>query len=395
MQKADKDTIKRNNKKVILSCLKNRDLSRTDLAAMTGLSNSTVSTLVSELTGENIVFEKSVAESSGGRKPIILSINPDIAYTMQIKITQHRISVAIVDLKLRVIYQKDTFFREGGDACVREAMLSAIDRALADNASIAGKFAGVGVSVPGLVDHHTDRILLSSLLHLRNMDIKSIINSRIKRRVYVFKDTDALMLGEYIINGLNTNESYLYLLVDSGVGLSFMNKGEILQLNRSGFEIGHVQLDEHGPQCNCGNYGCVEAFVSEQAAKRDLEAVSAGNPNYQVDIDSLKFSDIVKRSNEDDPYAIHVLFNQCVHLGRVVALVINLSAPNMVLIGGPLSGSKYNILETVEKSAERSELEIYRSWKTSIRFTNTGDKACFIGMADKIFNSEFFEQQMI
>ena len=173
-----------------------------------------------------------------------------------------------------------------------------------------------------------------------------------------------------------------------------MNKGEILQLNRSGFEIGHVQLDEHGPQCNCGNYGCVEAFVSEQAAKRDLELISRSDIDYHVDTENMKFSDIVSKSNEGDTYAIDVLFSQCIYLGRVVALVINLYAPNMVLIGGPLSNSKYNILETIEKSAARSELEIFRSWSSTIKFTNTGDRACFIGMANKIFNSEFFDNEM-
>lgn len=394
MQKADKETIKENNKKVILNCLKNRDLSRTDLASLTGLSNSTVSSLVSELTTERFVFEKSIAESSGGRKPIILSINAGVAYALLLKIVQYKIVFAIVDLKLQVIYQCDVSFAECSEDCLKVAVQNGIDRVLNDNASISGKITGIGVSIPGLVDHHTDKVLLSSLLHLRNMDIKSIIHSKLNRNVYVFKDADALMLGEYILNDLNSYESYLYLLVDSGVGLSFMNKGEILQLNRSGFEIGHVQLDENGPLCNCGNYGCVEAFVSEQAARRDLKNISAQDPTYQTDIDNLKFSDIVSKSNQGDQYATSVLSNQCVYLGRVVAMVINLFAPNMVLIGGPLSGSKYNILETIEKSAARSELEIFRTWNTTIKFTNTGDKACFIGMANKIFNNEFFEKEL-
>jgi predicted NBD/HSP70 family sugar kinase len=394
MQKADKETIKKNNRKVILNWLKDQDLSRTDLALLTGLSNSTVSSLVYELTMEGFVFEKSVAESSGGRKPIILSVNPDVAYALLVKIVQYRIVFAIVDLKLRVVYRREFPFVECSEDCITEAVQSGIVQVLDDNASIRGKITGVGVSIPGLVEHHTDKVLLSSLLHLRNMDITSVIQAKIKSNVYVFKDTDALMLGEYILKGLNSNDSYLYLLVDSGVGLSFMNKGEILQLNRSGFEIGHVQLDDKGPQCNCGNYGCVEAFVSEQAARRDLKGISSHDLSYQVDIDKLKYSDIVSRSNEGDRYAADVLFHQCAYLGRVVALVINLYAPNMVLIGGPLSGSKYNILEAVEKSAAKSELEIFRTWKTSIKFTNTGDNACFIGMANKIFNVEFFEKEL-
>lgn len=394
MQKADKESIKKNNKKVILHRLKDCDLSRMDIASLTGLSSSTVCLLVSELIMENFVFEKSIAESSGGRKPIILSINPDVAYAMLVKIVQYKIVFAIVNLKLQVIYQRDFTFEQCNEDCIKETLQNGIVLVLEDNASISEKITGIGVSVPGLVDHHTDKVLLSSLLHIRNMDIKSIICSKINRNVYVFKDTDALMLGEYILNDLNNYESYLYLLVDGGVGLSFMNKGEILQLNRSGFQIGHIQLDENGPQCNCGNYGCVEAFISEQAARRDLKSITSQDPAYQAEIDHLKFSDIVSMSNQGDQYAVNVLFRQCAYLGKVVAMVINLYAPNMVLIGGPLSGSKYNILETVEKSASKSELEIFRTWNTLIKFTNTGDKACFIGMADRIFNIELFENEL-
>ena len=394
MQKADKETIKKNNKKVLLNCLREQDLSRTDLAAATGLSNSTVSTLIAELTAENFVFEKRVAESSGGRKPIILSINPDVSYTMLIKIIPFKIIFALVDLKLRVIYQNELSFLECSETYVREAIIQGIGKTAADNRLDFNKILGVGVSVPGMVDHRTDELILSSLLNIKNMDIRSIIGEKIGKRIYIFKDTDALMLGEYILNHLNGKESYVYLLVDSGVGLSFMNRGEILQLNRGGFQIGHVQLDEHGPQCNCGNFGCVEAFISEQAARRDLKLASAHDADYHVDIENLKYSDIVSRSNRGDPYAKEVLFNQCEYLGRAVAMAINLYAPNMVLIGGPLSQSRIDIIDIIEKSAAKNELEIFRNGNTEIKFTNTGEKACFIGMANKIVNSEFFKREI-
>lgn len=394
MQKADKETIKKNNKKVLLNCLREQDLSRTDLAAETGLSNSTVSTLIAELTAENLVFEKSVAESSGGRKPIILSINPDACCTMLIKILRFKVIFALVDLKLRVVYQKEIPFREGGDACVREAVVRGIETTAGENHASFEKILGVGVSVPGMVDHRTDEILLSSLLNIRHMDIRSVIQEKVGKQVHVFKDTDALLLGECILNRLSDRESYVYLLVDSGVGLSFMNKGEILQLNRGGFQIGHIQLDEHGPQCNCGNFGCVEAFVSEQAARRDLERVSSHDSTYSVNFDSLNYSDIVSRSNRGDPYAKEVLFDQCAYLGRAVALAVNLYAPNTVLIGGPLSRSRFDLLDIIETSAAKSELEVFRNGGTSVRFANTGERACFIGMADKIVNAEFFKREI-
>lgn len=389
MQKADKDTIKHNNKLVILSHLKTRDLSRTDLAEITGLSNSTVSALVSELSENNILFEKSIAESSGGRKPIILSINPNYAYTMLLIIVQNKIITALVDLKFEVVYHNTFDYSICTEESISAAILESIDKTLADNRSAAENIVGVGVSIPGLVDHSTNTVIFSTLLQLKDFNIKDLIKTRLNKNVYAFKDTDALMLGEYLLNDLSRYESYLYVLVDSGVGLSFMNKGEIMQLNRCGFQLGHIQLDENGPQCNCGKSGCVEAFVSEQATKRDLKETlaKAGLP-YDVSIDSLTLADIVTKANEGDVHCEDVLARQCAYIGRVVALTINIFAPNLVLIGGPLSSAKFDKDKIVRNSVEKSVLNIFSN--TNIKFTTTGNKACFIGMADKVFNKEIF-----
>jgi predicted NBD/HSP70 family sugar kinase len=386
MEKADRETLRRINKQVILGELRKNDLSRTELAKVTNLSHSTVSALVNELIRDNISFEKSVAESSGGRRPVILSINPDAAYALLFKITPDRIKAAVVDLKLQIVYQKTFDCTVRDEASAREAINRSLNDVLTDQKAITERLFGVGISVSGLVDNMRNRVMYSVLLNLREFDIAEIVKSRLQKEVYLFKDTDALMLGERILNDFSDLDSYLYILVENGVGLSFMNKGEVLQLNKSGLEIGHVKLETGGPKCQCGKFGCVEAYVSEMAAIRDLKEILPESEHEHID--RLTYADIVARSNDGEPAFRKVILKQCLYLGKAVGCAINIFAPNLVLIGGPLSEVNWDINSTIARSVNDSVLNIYDNVK--VKFTNTGDKSSFIGMAERIFDKEFF-----
>jgi Transcriptional regulator/sugar kinase len=398
MQKADKETLKNNNKMLILCKLRQGDLSRTELSVSTGLSNSTVSVLVSELVSSNLIFEKRYANSSGGRRQVILSINPEAAYTLLVKIVPGVLEVSFINLELKINNRKKFYFHDGGAReSGEEALLSALERGLIwirqENGRLLDKTAGVGISIPGLVDHSSDIILYSSLLNIRKMDISGLLTARLGKPVYVFKDTDAMAMGEYAINELSNSESYMFILVDSGFGLSFMNKGEILQLNRSGLELGHLRLQENGPRCRCGRSGCVEAFVSESSALRQLELIQEKQGSRQYDISAMRYSDIVEESNRADGICRGVLRCQAGYLGAAIAIGVNIFAPNTVLLAGPLSKAKWEFYPIVREAFAENVLDIFSN--TRIEFSTAGEQASLIGMASKIFDTEFFSAETL
>lgn len=388
MQKADKETLKSNNKMLILCKLRKGNLSRTELAKTTGLSNSTVSVLVSELVASNVVFEKKFANSSGGRRQVILSINAEAAYTMLFEIVPNRVEISIVNLDLKINCSRSFNFNGSGEDVIRTEIERGIDWIKCEKAPLLDKTVGIGVSVAGLVDHSNDTILYSSLLNIKNMDIKSTIVPALGKNVYVFKDTDAMAMGQYTINDFYENESYLFILVDSGFGLSFMSNGQVLQLNRSGLELGHLRLKEKGPRCKCGRIGCVEAFVSETAAITELDKLQKVSGINQYDIKTIRYSDIVSESNKNDGSCRQIMKYQAKNLGRAVAIGVNIFAPNTVLLTGPISKAEWGFKQIVRKSFSENVLDIFSS--TKIEFSSAVEEASITGMASKIFDTEFF-----
>lgn len=389
MVKADKDTLKKMNKQLILSKLRNGNLSRTELAESTNLSHSTVSNIVLEMVNEGIIYEVSVAESSGGRKPIILSINPTAACTLLIIITKKIIRASLTDLKSNIIYEKSCEANIYDNISFRESILNILDIIINENKTMISKIVGIGISIPGLIDHSTEKIIYSSILGVKNLNIKEIITEKLKKPIYIFKDTDALMLGESKLNNFSKYKSYIYVWVDTGVGLSFMLNGNLLELKRSGLQIGHIKFQPNGPKCSCGKKGCVESFISESAVLRELKKRAKSDSfNSYDEIDKMRLIDIVNESNKGNKLCKKVLSMEGEYLGRLIGDLLNLFAPDMVLIGGPLSNIEWDIHKIIKGSMLRNALDIFRD--TEIKFTSTGYKSCFIGMSERILEKEFY-----
>lgn len=387
MQKADGETLRRTNRALLLHRLREHDLSRTALASQTGLSNSAVSGLIAALVKEGTVFEKSYASSSGGRRPVLLSINPSAASALLIRLTAGGVETAVSDLSLAPEHVGFYPFAATGEEAVRSAILQAVGDAMRAKAPRLRSLAGVGVSTTGLVDRSSGIILYSSMLELRDFDVRAAIRPLTDAAVHVFKDTDAQAIGEFRLNRFRDDESYLFVMVGAGVGLSFINHGQIMRLNRSGMELGHLQLLPGGPKCSCGRLGCVEACVSERAALRDFTALKDAGERSAC-VSPRGYGDLVRASNDGDALARRVLTQQGVWLGRAVALAVNLFAPSAVLIASRLGAARWDLAGIVRDEMRRNVLEIFRP--TEIRFSSLDETPSCIGMASQIFESEFY-----
>lgn len=388
MLKADKNTLKANNRQLILSTLRRREQSRSELAETTGLSKSTVSGLVQELLSKNIVYEKERAASSGGRRPVVLALEPRCSYTLVIEAGPHKVEASLVGLDLAVADSITENYETLGAESFEEALRLTV-RSFLSRPGVAVKIVGAAAAVPGAIDYADGTLLYSSHLGVHDFKISDIIRSELGKPVYIFKDTEAMLLGEYISGGLDPNGSYVYIVVRNGLGMSYMRRGEVLHFRRSGLELGHIKLESSGPQCSCGKYGCAESFVSASAARRDLKVLlKASGISDTGRYDGLGLDDIVRLSNSGDPYCRRVLSEQCRHLGKAAAFAVNMFAPDLVLIGGPLAYTKWDILSIIRTSMAEHTIERYGECGIALAVS---DKASYIaGMADRVFGREFF-----
>lgn len=357
--KANRDTMKNINKQNILNTFFNKDvITKSDIIGKTKLSAATVSFLIAELIEEGLVFEKEVGESSGGRKPMLYSLNENLAYILSLRITPKGAIIGILNMKCEVIYRKTIIMAIHNHDSIRQLVVQAVSDISTSNNALLSKIASVAISVPGIVDFTKGILIFSATLYIENLNIKQLINEIMQRsvNVYIFKDTDALILGEHYFSSID-EKNIAYILCENGVGLSLISRGELFRQEGCGLELGHQTIDYHGTRCKCSLKGCIGTLLSESPALRRYTEISEEKYSRSIDTTSLDYDDIINLYKQGDEVAGLVIREQLEILSIVVVNVVNLFNPDVVIIGGPLARLEKDLEDVVNEKVKNTALK--------------------------------------
>lgn len=391
-RKIDQETQKILNRQIILNCIrKYKEISRIDLAQYTNLSPTTVSVITSELIKSRIVEELRPGESNGGRRPIVLGISRDYNYVITVVLTHKGVKYTLVNLNCQIVEQKQVECDVTSERAVVEVILKCIEDIKGRYSNIMDKVCGIGISVPGVVDHEEGIVLYSSKLRLRNARIAKVITASTGIECFIYKDTDALILGEHNFGVGIGCKNFVYIIVENGVGMSYISSDKLFKPGYGGgFELGHITIDSNGPSCSCGNRGCLGTMVSENAVISRLEKlVEKGFDTGIKNAGSLKLMEVVEYSNNGDRAARYVLEEQARLLGIAAANVVNILNPELIAIGGPFSKCSWGFKELLNEVVKDRSLDIYNK-NVKIEFAMMGDDSALLGMANDIYNKKIF-----
>ena len=380
MTKAGKETIKYINKQNILSFFRKKDeVRRAEIVEAIGLSAATVSALIQELVDEGYLIEKCYGASSGGRKPMLYNLNKNLSLVLTVKVTVKGLVIGVLNLSGEIIYHKEVIKKICNSTCLREM------RRL--KPEIEHKITAVGYSIPGVLEYSRNRILYSAALYIEDFDLKDLTDRVMGREldIYLFKDTDALVLNEYYESGRN-ERNMLYLYCDSGVGMSVMNRGKLLRIEGCGLEIGHTTIDIHGKSCKCSSVGCVGTLLGEAPAAERLAELKGGQ---KQDVSGTGYREMIKMTEEGDPDARKVLYEQMELLEIVIVNVVNLFNPGTVIVGGPLAKDR-KAIEWLENGVKQKALKPFTK-KLNFQKAGQDENAALFGMANYILDRDFFK----
>lgn len=393
LKKFDQEVGKNLNRQIILNYIrKSNEISRVELTEHTKLSPTTVSAITSSLIQERIVREIGIGESSGGRRPLMLGINPEAKFVITIVLSREKAECSLVNLNYEVVHKESIECDIYDSQEAEKVLLQAIGAVMKEYPGDTEKICGIGISLPGVIDRKNGKVLYSSKLKLRDFDIASIVKSYTGIKCFLFKDTDALILGEYNFGVGKGVGNFIYINIENGVGMSYINSGKLFHPGYGGgLELGHVTIDIGGKLCRCGNKGCMGTVVSEiPAVNRLQECLNMGHESFVTETSHIKLSDIVHHSNRGDKTCRLVLEEQAKLLGTGVANVINLFNPQLVAIGGPLSKCTWDFLDVLRSTIKERALDTY-SRSIDIELAKLGEDSALIGMANEIIEGEVFK----
>jgi predicted NBD/HSP70 family sugar kinase len=327
------------NRDIVLELIRgNQPVGRAELARLSGLQPSTVSSIVEQLLEEGWIHEGAAARRPRGRRPTMLTLNDGLV-TLVADLRPGQAILAVVDLNGRFLARESVPLASDAErATVKIAeTMEAMRRQHPDK-----NFEGVGISVPGRVNPETQRIILAPNLHWADFDVKKMLSDRLGLQVELENAANACLLSELWFGRMDGVRNAVLITVSEGVGSAILANGQILS-GRSGMagEFGHIPIDPNGPMCGCGQRGCWETFASSKAALRYYEELK---PEHKA----TRIQDLLKLSEEGDAKAIEALEKQARALGRGLRLVTAALSPEVVLVIGDVTSSWARLAPIVE-----------------------------------------------
>jgi predicted NBD/HSP70 family sugar kinase len=360
----DINDIRNINQTVLLHLIRERQpISRVDIARITGLRPGTISSIVNRLIRRGAIFEGAEGPSSGGRKPTYLNINAENAYILGIDIGVRDTVYAVSDFNGRILKQKHTV-TDGDAREFIERLADEISKLIKRDYSRV-KFAGVGVSVPGLIRRETGEIAVSPNLGWKDVPLKALLEAKLKLPVYVENDANAAAFSELWYGPLDEIKvkTLLYILVVDGLGCGLIINGELhvgSKIGMGGF--GHMCIEPNGELCSCGRKGCWETLASESATIARYHRLMS-NKNGSI---TTSITDIIAQANRGEPKAVAAITATAEYLGEGIASLAHGLSPESIVIGGEIAAA-WPLLEPVINERIKSQYIIPELARIDIR----------------------------
>jgi predicted NBD/HSP70 family sugar kinase len=349
------ESLRRLNRLRVIRALRDEgQISRAEIARRTGLSRSTVSSLVADLQADGLVVERpepgSAYGAQGGRPPILLSFDASAGAAVGIDFGHSHLRVAVSDLASTILAERtqpldtDHDAQEGLDAAAE-----LVAEALSDAGVDRGAVIGAGMGLPGPIESGDGVVGTSAILPgWIGMTAEAEMRRRLEIPVMVDNDANLGALAEAAFGAGRDAGDLIYLKVSSGIGAGLILNGRLYR-GSGGLagELGHVLVDPDGIVCRCGNRGCLET-VAATGALIDLLRRSHGEEiTVQAMLEAARVGDVGCR---------RVIHDAGRALGQVVATLMNILNPELLVVGGDLAQAGDVLLDGVRESVARAAL---------------------------------------
>ncbi len=361
--------VKKNNKALVLSLIIEKEtISRADIASVTGLNKTTVSSLVNELLEEDLIYESGPGVSSGGRRPVILHFNKKAGYAIGIDIGVNYILAVLTDLKGQIIVEKSQNLTRTSYSAIMNNVQTMIQSLMDDMPGSRYGIVGIGVGVPGIVNKEGS-VLLAPNLGWTNIQLKEDLEKMFNVPIIIENEANAGAVGEQQFGAGQDYENILYVSAGIGIGVGIILNNELYQ-GKSGFsgEMGHRIIELNGKHCNCGSRGCWEAYASENAL---LEMAGES-------IDSLE--SLIELAQNGEKSAIELFEKIGQYLGYGINNIINTFNPDQVIIGNRLAMVREWIEKPILTTIKNHTLAFHQK-ETHLEFSKLGKYSTALGVS--------------
>lgn len=393
---AEKNTL------AVLNALRqNHCISRASIARITGLTPATVSRIVNRLGENGIIRIVGNGKSTGGRRPLLIEFVPDAFFLAGVDIGVAKALVLVIDLHGNIVSrQRIVLDPEEEKESELLKIIEATHKTFDALGNLSKKIYGIGISFPGIVDTEKGiAIQAPNLPKWKNTPLVEIFENEFGIFCSLENDAKAMALGEARFGAGRGAKNIFAIYLGRGIGGGIIIDNELYRgsLSISG-EIGHITVNPSGPKCTCGNRGCLEVMASGPAiAAAAKKAIAAGTSSIIESkaggkLDHITAEIVNEAACLNDALALRIMNEAAEYIGIGLASVVNLFAPDRIVLSGALVSAGDFFLETIQKTVASRAFVYDRVHPKFVR-SELGENGACIGAAalvlDKILDSGF------
>jgi N-acetylglucosamine repressor len=351
------------NQSIVLKLIVEQGLiSRTDLARRSGLPAATITRIAHDFLEAGLISEVASEVSSGGRRPVLLSINPKAGYVIGAKVSRDHVIIALCDLSCTVLYANECSLpEECSPSSIADAITSAVQQCLHLMKIPGERVLGVGVGLAGWIDSSLNICRYSSVFGWRDVELGSELETRLGLSVCLDNDVNALAVGERFFGAGHETDNFLLVTLGSGIGLGIVVDGEIFRGAHGGAgEFGHMTVDTSltALACHCGKHGCLETIAADAGI-----AKAALGENIGTNVEEAICIALVRARHGVDT-AVNAFHRAGYMLGVAIANLVNIFDPSLILISGEGLRAGELILEPLRSALP---MHVFGSARESIK----------------------------
>lgn len=314
-------------------------------------------------------------------------------YRMGIDLGGTNIAVGVIDDGYQIILKESvpTGASRPGEEIIKD-MAALCHKVLADAGIPLSEIASIGVASPGLVNRRDGVVAYANNLPFKDFPIAKLLSEQLDgREVQIENDANAAAWGEAIAGAAKGTANSVMITLGTGVGGGVVINHRVYSgFNGAGAELGHTVIAYNGQPCSCGRRGCWEAYSSATAlirmTKEKLDACAeAGETTVMTELVAQKGRVTGRTAFEamraGDKAGQQVVDTYLSYLACGIANMINIFQPEILSIGGGISGEGQALIDMIEKNVREQQYGTGHAPETKICIAQLGNDAGIVGAA--------------
>ncbi len=356
------DLVKQLNGAAVYSLIDQQGpISRIQVAELSHLAPASVTKITRQLLERGLIKEVDQQASTGGRRAISIITETRPFHTIAVRLGRHDATITLYDLSAKALAEQHYSLPQRTQETLESALIAAITDFIEQNQRKLRELIAISVILPGLVDPNNGIVRYMPHISVGNWKLVEILQAKFKVTSFVGHDIRSLALAEHYFGATRDCQDSILVRLHRGTGAGILVNGKIfLGSNGNVGEIGHIQVDPLGELCHCGNFGCLETIAANAAIENRVRSLLTQGYPSRLTVDDCSISAICKAANRGDQLACEVIEYVGRHLGKSIAIAINLFNPQKVVIAGEITEAEKILLPALQRCINTQVLKDFR-----------------------------------